>query len=72
MPPDSARTLSRTAEAQRNAVHPAGADSLANDRLGCFNLSIAGHAEAVRFMKAFNVPLLVTGGACDRHPLSVQ
>lgn len=40
-----------------------GADSLANDRLGCFNLSIAGHAEAVHFMKAFKLPLLVTGGA---------
>ncbi len=39
-----------------------GADSLQSDRLGCFNLSIAGHAEAVRFMKAFGVPMLVTGG----------
>ncbi|KAK9815875.1 hypothetical protein WJX72_011119 [[Myrmecia] bisecta] len=39
-----------------------GADSLANDRLGCFNLSVNGHAEAVRFMKAYKVPLLVTGG----------
>jgi hypothetical protein len=48
--------------AQRITLPPAGADSLANDRLGCFNLSIAGHAEAVRFMKGFNVPLLVTGG----------
>ena len=40
-----------------------GADSLQADRLGCFNLSIAGHAEAVRYMKAFGVPMLVTGGA---------
>ncbi|CAL8463701.1 g3235 [Coccomyxa elongata] len=39
-----------------------GADSLAADRLGCFNLSLEGHAEAVRFMKKFNVPMLVTGG----------
>ncbi|XP_044483788.1 histone deacetylase 9 isoform X1 [Mangifera indica] len=66
-----------------------GADSLAGDRLGCFNLSIdgayiflvgngsidfvvvnfsfvatlfAGHAECVRFVKKFNLPLLVTGG----------
>ncbi|KAJ0084702.1 hypothetical protein Patl1_30471 [Pistacia atlantica] len=60
-----------------------GADSLARDRLGCFNLSIdagnssisavdvkvslvvvlfAGHAECVRFVKKFNLPLLVTGG----------
>ena len=41
----------------------AGADSLAADRLGCFNLSLDGHAEAVRFMRKFGVPMLVTGGA---------
>jgi acetoin utilization deacetylase AcuC-like enzyme len=39
-----------------------GADSLAGDRLGSFNLSIKGHGECVRFMKSFNVPLLVLGG----------
>ncbi|KAG8387524.1 hypothetical protein BUALT_Bualt02G0030000 [Buddleja alternifolia] len=39
-----------------------GADSLAGDRLGCFNLSIDGHAACVRFVKQLNVPLLVTGG----------
>jgi histone deacetylase 1/2 len=39
-----------------------GADSLAADRLGCFNLSLDGHADCVKFMKRFNVPLLVTGG----------
>ncbi|CAK0785511.1 hypothetical protein CVIRNUC_008721 [Coccomyxa viridis] len=39
-----------------------GADSLASDRLGCFNLSLEGHRRAVEFMKAFNVPMLVTGG----------
>ncbi|WRX33116.1 Histone deacetylase domain - like 9 [Theobroma cacao] len=39
-----------------------GADSLAGDRLGCFNLSIDGHAECVRIVKKFNLPLLVTGG----------
>lgn len=39
-----------------------GADSLANDRLGCFNLSMRGHGEAVSFMKSFGVPMLVTGG----------
>lgn len=39
-----------------------GADSLAGDRLGCFNLSIDGHAQCVRFVKKFNLPLLVTGG----------
>lgn len=39
-----------------------GADSLAGDRLGCFNLSIEGHADCVEYMKSFNVPLLVLGG----------
>ncbi|KAL2914062.1 Histone deacetylase 1 [Polyrhizophydium stewartii] len=39
-----------------------GADSLAGDRLGCFNLSMKGHAFAVDFMKTFNVPLMVLGG----------
>jgi histone deacetylase 1/2 len=39
-----------------------GADSLAADRLGCFNLTLDGHADCVKFMKRFNVPLLVTGG----------
>ncbi|KAJ0524101.1 putative histone deacetylase [Helianthus annuus] len=39
-----------------------GADSLAGDRLGCFNLSIDGHAECVRIVKKFGLPLLVTGG----------
>ncbi|KAJ7552424.1 hypothetical protein O6H91_06G054700 [Diphasiastrum complanatum] len=39
-----------------------GADSLSGDRLGCFNLSIKGHAECVRFMRSFNVPLLLVGG----------
>lgn len=28
-----------------------GADSLTGDRLGCFNLSLKGHAECVAFMK---------------------
>ena len=40
----------------------AGADSLGGDKLGDFNLSIRQHAEAVEFMKSFNVPMLVTGG----------
>ena len=40
-----------------------GADSLANDRLGCFNLTLDGHAEAVKHMKRFGLPMLVTGGA---------
>eukprot|EP00039_Didymoeca_costata_P001873 m.55846 g.55846 ORF g.55846 m.55846 type:complete len:573 (+) comp11005_c0_seq1:90-1808(+) len=39
-----------------------GADSLAGDRLGCFNLSLNGHAGCVEFMKSFNKPLLLLGG----------
>ncbi|KAF6144167.1 hypothetical protein GIB67_004840 [Kingdonia uniflora] len=38
------------------------ADSLSRDRLGCFNLSIKGHAECVRYMRSFNVPILLLGG----------
>ncbi|GMI11154.1 hypothetical protein TrRE_jg8608 [Triparma retinervis] len=39
-----------------------GADSLSGDRLGCFNLSLKGHADCVEFVKSFDVPLLVLGG----------
>ncbi|KAK0551577.1 hypothetical protein OC844_006556 [Tilletia horrida] len=39
-----------------------GADSLAGDKLGCFNLSMRGHAACVEFMAAYNVPLVILGG----------
>ena len=39
-----------------------GADSLAGDRLGCFNLSSKGHADCVEFVRSFGVPVLVLGG----------
>mmetsp|Transcript_11585 Transcript_11585/g.17688 ORF Transcript_11585/g.17688 Transcript_11585/m.17688 type:complete len:417 (+) Transcript_11585:26-1276(+) len=39
-----------------------GADSLTGDRLGCFNLTLHGHAECVKFVKSFGVPTLVLGG----------
>lgn len=39
-----------------------GADSLTGDRLGCFNLTLKGHAEAVKYVKSFGVPMLVLGG----------
>jgi histone deacetylase 1/2 len=39
-----------------------GADSLAGDRLGCFNMSISGHARTLRFCKGFNKPVMVLGG----------
>ena len=39
-----------------------GADSLTGDRLGCFNLTLKGHARCVEFVKSFGVPMLVLGG----------
>ncbi|XP_065874933.1 histone deacetylase 6 [Euphorbia lathyris] len=39
-----------------------GADSLTGDRLGCFNLSVKGHADCLRFLRSYNVPLMVLGG----------
>jgi histone deacetylase 1/2 len=39
-----------------------GGDSLSGDRLGCFNLSMDGHANCVRFVKSFGLPVLVLGG----------
>ena len=39
-----------------------GADSLSGDRLGCFNLSLKGHAQCVKFVRSFNLPTLVLGG----------
>lgn len=39
-----------------------GGDSLSGDRLGCFNLSMQGHANCVNFVKSFDLPVLVLGG----------
>ncbi|KAF2006358.1 hypothetical protein P154DRAFT_570423 [Amniculicola lignicola CBS 123094] len=39
-----------------------GGDSLSGDRLGCFNLSMEGHANCVRYVKSFGVPVIVLGG----------
>jgi histone deacetylase 1/2 len=39
-----------------------GADSLTGDRLGCFNLTLKGHAECVKYVKSFGIPTLVLGG----------
>jgi histone deacetylase 1/2 len=39
-----------------------GSDSLAGDRLGCFNLTMQGHAHCVQHMRKFNVPLMLLGG----------
>ncbi|KAL8590469.1 hypothetical protein ACOMHN_011682 [Nucella lapillus] len=39
-----------------------GADSLAHDPLGEFNLTLRGHGKCVEFMMKWNVPLLLLGG----------
>eukprot|EP01091_Cochliopodium_minus_P012894 TRINITY_DN4016_c0_g1_i1.p1 TRINITY_DN4016_c0_g1~~TRINITY_DN4016_c0_g1_i1.p1 ORF type:complete len:439 (+),score=114.37 TRINITY_DN4016_c0_g1_i1:40-1356(+) len=39
-----------------------GADSLTGDRLGCFNLTIKGHAQCIKFVQGFNLPTLLIGG----------
>ena len=39
-----------------------GADSLSGDRVGCWNLSIRGHAAVLEYIKSFNLPMLVLGG----------
>ncbi|KAF7477214.1 hypothetical protein GHT09_011713 [Marmota monax] len=39
-----------------------GSDFLSGDRLGCFNLTIKGHAKCVEFVKSFNLPMLMLGG----------
>ncbi|KAL4775579.1 hypothetical protein BDW60DRAFT_178475 [Aspergillus nidulans var. acristatus] len=39
-----------------------GGDSLSGDRLGCFNLSMRGHANCVKYVKSFNLPTLIVGG----------
>ncbi|KAL4432949.1 hypothetical protein ABPG74_014463 [Tetrahymena malaccensis] len=43
-------------------VFQTGADSLANDKIGHFNLSIKGHGQCLTYMMGFNVPLVVLGG----------
>ena len=43
-------------------VLQSGADSLSGDKLGCFNLSHIGHSDCIKYMKTFNVPIMVLGG----------
>lgn len=51
-----------------SAYHPeavvlqCGADSVAGDRLGCFNLSLNGHSEAVRYFCKAGIPAIFLGG----------
>lgn len=39
-----------------------GADSVAGDRLGAFNMSSSGHAACVEYVQSFGLPLMVLGG----------
>ncbi|TFB05837.1 Histone deacetylase phd1 [Trichoderma ghanense] len=39
-----------------------GADSLAGDRLGRFNLQVQGHGACVEFCKRMNIPMILFGG----------
>ncbi|KAF5387974.1 hypothetical protein D9615_000857 [Tricholomella constricta] len=39
-----------------------GTDSLSGDKLGCFNLTMHGHAHCVQFLRQQNIPLILLGG----------
>lgn len=39
-----------------------GADSLGHDRLGKLNLSSDGHSECVKFLRSFDIPMMLLGG----------
>lgn len=43
-------------------VMQCGADSLAHDKLGQFNLTLRGHGACVELVRNFNTPLLLLGG----------
>ena len=43
-------------------VLQSGADSLAYDRIGVFNLTTKGHGNIVKYIRSLNIPLLVLGG----------
>lgn len=58
------KVMSRVMETFRPdaVVMQCGADSLAYDKLGGFNLSIRGHGACVKYMKGFGVPIIYLGG----------
>ncbi|OBZ79650.1 Histone deacetylase RPD3 [Grifola frondosa] len=39
-----------------------GADSLSGDKLGCFNLTMQGHANCVQYVRKRNIPFILVGG----------
>lgn len=55
-------STTKTQQAMLQLLLAAGADSLAGDKLGAFNLSMKGHASCLEFIKSFGLPMLVLGG----------
>lgn len=51
-------------------VLQSGADSLAGDPLGSFNLTIEGHAACLELLKRYNLPLMILGGG-GYNPVNV-
>ena len=49
-----------------------GADSLSGDRLGCFNLSLEGHAGCMEFLAKFGVPIMILGGGTPSSRTALQ
>ena len=35
---------------------------MSGDKLGCFNLSVRGHGDCVKYIKSLNLPTLFLGG----------
>ena len=54
--------VSRDSNPATSQARCAGADSLAGDKLGVFNISISGHADCLKFVKGYGLPMLVLGG----------
>ncbi|KAL1222115.1 Histone deacetylase 7 [Cardamine amara subsp. amara] len=48
-----------------------GADSLAGDSHGRFNLKVKGHGDCVQYIRSFNLPLMLLGGG-HSYPLHVS
>lgn len=51
-----------TCYAPEAVVLQCGADSLSGDQLGVFNLSMRGHANCVKFVQSFRLPVVLLGG----------
>ncbi|KAL1222117.1 Histone deacetylase 7 [Cardamine amara subsp. amara] len=53
-------------------VFQCGADSLAGDPHGTFNLTVKGHGDCVQYIRSFNVPLMLLGGRGSNLPNVVR